>query len=126
MAGTLLIVDDEEDVLGVLTEYLSTLGYEVVPALSGHEALERLEAGIRFDVAVVDWTLPDLTGKEVIEAVRERQPDCCIVVTTGHGAEVVNEAYAGLLTGSIVRKPFTMRTLSTRVALLLEKARNER
>ncbi len=126
MAGTLLIVDDEEDVLGVLTEYLTTLGYRVVPAASGHEALERLRTTTRFDVAVVDWTLPDIGGKEVIQAVRERQPDCCIIVTTGHGAEVVNEAYAGVVGGSIVRKPFTMRTLSTRVAMLLEKARNDR
>jgi two-component system OmpR family response regulator len=126
MMGNLLIVDDEEDVLGVLAEYLTTIGYRVIPAATGREALEKLRTAAPFDVAVVDWTLPDIGGKEVIQAIRERQPDCCIVVTTGHGAEVVNEAYAGVVAGSIVRKPFTMRTLSTRVAMLLEKARNDR
>ena len=126
MMGNLLIVDDEEDVLGVLSEYLTTVGYRVTPAMSGREALERLHTAAPFDVAVVDWTLPDICGKDVIQAIRERQPDCCIVVTTGHSAEVVNEAYAGVVAGSIVRKPFTMRTLSTRVAMLLEKARNDR
>lgn len=127
MPRTLLIVDDEDDVLGVLTEYLSALGYHVVPASSGYDALEKIRTTpVPFDVAVVDWTLPDLGGREVIQAVRERQPDCQIIVTTGHGAEVVNEAYAGLLAGSIVRKPFTMRTLSMRVEMMLERARNDR
>ena len=108
MPGTLLIVDDEEDVLGVLTEYLSTLGYRVVPAASGQDALEKLQAGTPFDVAVIDWTLPDIGGREVIQAVRERQPDCRIIVTTGHGAEVVNEAYAGVLVG-IAGNDYMMR-----------------
>lgn len=121
MSGTLLIVDDEEDVLGVLTEYLSSLGYTVVDAASGEAAVEALRGPTRFDVAIVDWTLPGLSGRSVIETARALQPNCRIVVTTGHGAEVVHEASLQHAGGSIVRKPFTMRTLSTRVAMLLDK-----
>jgi DNA-binding response OmpR family regulator len=127
MLTTLLIVDDERNVLGVLTEYLSAQGYHVVPASSGSEALEKIRtAPVPFDVAVVDWSLPDLAGRDMIQAVREQQPDCRILVTTGHGADVVNEAYAGLAEGSILRKPFTMRNLAKRVELMLERGRNDR
>lgn len=124
MPGTLLIVDDEEDVLGVLHEYFTSLGYRVVSATSGEAAVAALSSGERFDVAVVDWTLPDVSGPQVIDTAHALQPGCRIVVTTGHGAEVVNETGAGQVGGSIVRKPFTMRTLSSRVAMLLEKPRS--
>ena len=126
MVGNLLIVDDEEDVLGVLSEYLSTLGYGVVAVASGREAVAHLASDARFDVAIIDWTLPDVGGRELIQVIRARQPSCRIIVTTGHGADVVNETNAGPFDGTIVRKPFTMRTLSMRVAMLLEKSRAER
>lgn len=125
MAPSLLLVDDEEDLLEVLQEYLAAQGYRVVTAATGREALERLATATPFDVALVDWTLPDIGGREVVQAIRDRHPDCRVIVTTGHGAEVVNEAHAGPLDGNIVRKPFTMRTVSTRVAMMLEKARND-
>jgi DNA-binding response OmpR family regulator len=126
MTGTLLIVEDDADVLAVLTEYLGTLGHRVVPAASGQEALERLRtSAVRFDLAVVDWTLRDLTGRDVLQALRERQPDCRIIVTTGHSADIVSDARLGVGPGGVLRKPFTMRTLALRVEMLLEQARTE-
>ena len=103
MAASLLLVDDEEDLLEVLQEYLTAQGCRVVTARTGREAVERLGTSTPFDVALVDWSLPDIGGREVVQAIRERHPDCRVIVTTGHGAEVVSEGYGGQLGGNIVR-----------------------
>ncbi|MES2639119.1 MAG: response regulator [Myxococcota bacterium] len=125
--GTLLVVDDEEDVLGVVTEYLSAQGYRVVTASSGREAMESLRvATVPFDVAVIDWTLPDVAGDDLVQHIREVQPRCPILLTTGHSDDVLADAMFGDLVASIVRKPFTMRALATQVeTLLLESSMHE-
>jgi DNA-binding response OmpR family regulator len=125
--GTLLIVDDEEDVLGIVTEYLRAQGYRVVTASSGREAIETLRvACVSFDVAVIDWTLPDVAGDDLVQHIREVQPCCPILITTGHSDDVLADAMFGDLAASIVRKPFTMRALAAHVeALLLESGMHE-
>lgn len=118
--GTLLIVEDEDDVLEVLANYLRSLGYTVHGAES-RAGTERLLAELdTIDAAIVDWSLPDGCGRDVITAIRARHPQCHFVVTTGHGAGVVNDTRDIGLPANIVRKPYTMRTLYQRVAVLLE------
>jgi DNA-binding response OmpR family regulator len=124
MTGTLLIVDDEDDVLSILAEYLAAQGHRVVQAATASEALVQIRSGHdRFDVLIVDWTLPDLPGREVLAALREAQPGCGVIITTGHGDDVVSDASAGGGVGGVLRKPFTMRTLAVRVEMLLAQRR---
>lgn len=126
MKGTLLLVDDEEDVLLVVTEFLIAQGYRVVTAASGRDAIERIEgATTPFDVAVIDWTLPDVAGGALVEHVREAQPDCAIIVTTGHSDEVLADTIFGVLADIVVRKPFTMRALAAQVESLLTSPMQE-
>lgn len=120
MRQVLLIVDDEIDVLGIVTEYLQALGYDVIGAMSGREALARIdEAEGPIAAAVVDWSLPDVSGREVIRRLRHRQPACPVVVTTGHAADVVGGELAGEPATTVLRKPFTMRSLAVRVEALV-------
>lgn len=118
--GTLLIVEDEDDVLEVLANYLRSLGYTVHGAESRGAAALLLEQLQTIDAAIVDWSLPDGCGRDVIAEIRARHPRCHFVVTTGHGAGVVSEARDVDLVANIVRKPYTMRTLYQRIAVLLE------
>lgn len=118
--GTLLIVEDEDDVLEVLANYLRSLGYSVHGAESRGAAEQLIEQLDTINAAIVDWSLPDGCGRDVIAAIRARHPRCHFVVTTGHGAGVVNESRDAVFAANIVRKPYTMRTLYQRVAVLLE------
>ena len=123
MSGTLLVVNDGEDVLDVMVEYLGALGYRVLPAGSGREAIARIEGPTRFDLAVVDWSLPDLPGRDVVLALRRRQPDCAVIVTSGHAEEGVHDLQARHLGVQLVRKPYALRALALRIGLVLEHAR---
>ncbi len=125
MKGTLLIVEDEAEVLGVMADYLTAVGYRVHTAASGQEALGRIATiAAPFDLAVIDWTLPDMSGGDVLQVLRERRPDCRVIVTTGHLADLVDDLLPSDLTGNIMRKPFALRALALRVEMLLESARN--
>lgn len=108
-----LVVDDEADLLDIVGEYLAPLGYDVRAAASGGEALARFGSE-RFDVAVVDWSMPGLAGAELLGRVRATWPEASILVVTGHGSDVV----AAETPVPILRKPFTLRALARHVQQL--------
>lgn len=115
-----LLVEDETEVRAIVAEYLEALGYEVRAAASGRAALELIGPGSEhFDVAIIDWMLPEVGGREVLARLREAQPGCPVVVTTGHGTDVVGDSVVASYSASILRKPFTMRSLAFRVEGLL-------
>jgi DNA-binding response OmpR family regulator len=124
MPARVLVVDDDEDILTIVADYLQMLGYDVVSTRSGREALGMVD-GTAFDAAVIDWTLPDADGREMLRGVKGAQPRCGVILTTGHGAEVVSEAIAGTWSASILRKPFTMRSLGLRVEVAVSGGRSE-
>ena len=77
---TVLVVDDDAEVLAVTTDMLKQLGYRVTGATSGQEALERLsEMGARPELAVLDYAMPGMNGMTLAGALRKRGfngPDC--------------------------------------------------
>lgn len=82
---SLLLVDDEEDLVTFLAHRLRNRGMEVTMALSGHEAINAaLE--LKFDVAVVDLKMPDIDGIAVIQQLQELQPFIEVLMLTGHGS----------------------------------------
>src|SRR5579863_3406283 len=67
-----LIIDDSKAMRSILGRMLRGLDFEVVQAANGHEALESLQAGGKFDIALVDWNMPEMNGFEFVRAVRAR------------------------------------------------------
>lgn len=65
-----LVVDDSRAVRNILKRMLSDLGFEVEEADNGLRALEALRGGLRADVALVDWNMPEMDGVGFIKAVR--------------------------------------------------------
>ena len=107
----ILIVDDEPAIREVVAEYLATLGHDVTAAASGKEALDVLATGEhRFDVAIVDWFMPGITGRDVVADVARRSPTTAVLVTTGRidpmsTPQIRNHPIRVLL------KPFSLRDL---------------
>ncbi|MGO6991956.1 PAS domain S-box protein [Rhizobium johnstonii] len=116
---TILVVEDDARVRRVTISRLQTLGYSVIEATNGIDALKELEAG--HDVALLfsDVAMPGMNGDELARKVRERWPRVKILLTSGfsepHAAEKEIEAGAGWL-----KKPSTASEMSTRLRLLLD------
>lgn len=78
--ATVLVVDDEESLADLYVERLET-EYTVRAAYTGGEALEKLDEDV--DVVLLDRRMPDLTGDEVLETIRERGYECRVAMLTG-------------------------------------------
>lgn len=118
----LLLVDDEEDVLDVMAEYLRAVGHDVTPESSGRRARDRiLDEAARFDLALVDWMLPDVPGRELVLLLQRHKPACKVLLATAHGDDVVSDAIVGANLVGILRKPFTMNGVRAQVEAALGK-----
>jgi putative two-component system response regulator len=111
-----LIVDDDEIALELLSAAITSAGYEVSTARDGCEALETLRTGL-FRVVITDWEMPNMDGIELCRKIRERQSSSyvyVILVTSREGAHNVVE---GLDSGAddFISKPFHPAELSLRV-----------
>lgn len=97
-AGRILLVDDEEEILHLLTRRLTRKGYEVTTATDGSKALAAFQHGA-FDVAILDFMMPGMNGLELAEQCRARHPDLRILMMTGSpvNAEIAAKGYACLL-----------------------------
>src|ERR1700674_842003 len=84
--GTVLIVDDQEEVREIAAIHLEALGYEIIQAANGRAALDLLEVGgaPAMDVLLVDYAMPGISGAEVIRAARQARPNLPAVLMTGY------------------------------------------
>jgi CheY-like chemotaxis protein len=87
---TVLLVEDEERVRQVATEVLERCGYRVLAAESAGAALARArQYRGRIELLLTDVVLPDMSGRELAERLRERRPDTRVLFTSGYTNEVV-------------------------------------
>jgi two-component system NtrC family response regulator len=100
-----LIIDDEADVCTFFRRLLNRAGYGVTTASNKPQALKALETE-RFNVALVDLKLPDTDGLTLLKAIKERQPNCEVIIMTGYST--VKTAVAAMQLGAYeyLEKPF--------------------
>ena len=84
-AVRVLLVDDEEELVATIQERLEMRGIEAEAVTTGNDALECIKTS-RFDVVVVDLKMPGFDGTEVVQRIREHQPDVHVLLITGHGS----------------------------------------
>lgn len=113
-----LIVDDASPVVVLCVNVLQALGYAVKGANSGDAALDILRKE-RFDMMVLDYKMPGLTGFEVFVQARVLDPDLAVVLVTGHGTSAIADEANRLGFASILLKPFTSDELRSTVEKVL-------
>ncbi len=116
----ILLVDDEQSVQKLLAYPLRKEGYEVVSALDGREALDRLQDGV-FDLVVLDVMLPNLDGFEVCRQVRARSA-VPIIMLTAKAEEIDKVLGLELGADDYITKPFSVREFRSRVKAVLRRA----
>lgn len=116
---TILVVDDDAAVLKTTLRLLSSLGYLVVPALSGGEALQLLDSHSEIDLILADYAMPTMSGAELAKTIKTTRPALPVILVTGYGNREVIE---GFNETRILQKPYTEDELILRI----RRAINER
>lgn len=119
---TILIVEDEDSIRGLLVRVLEKRGYRVLEAGDGAGALEVFRReGKAVDLALIDLVLPDLDGSELLGRLREMGgDDLPAIVTSGYGEERAREAGFPDQNTEFLPKPFDPTQLADRIVGMLE------
>lgn len=117
--STVLIVDDENDILEIIAEYAKQMGYNTVLARSGTEALEALKKN-DINLIVLDIMLPDFNGYEIADRVRKEKRVPIIMLSAKSEEE---DKLKGFELGIVdyVTKPFSPKELMARIKVNLSK-----
>ncbi|MFN7914416.1 MAG: PAS domain S-box protein [Vicinamibacterales bacterium] len=114
--GTILLVEDEQAVLQLTERVLGRLGYTVVAAHSPRRALALADAyDGQFDLLMTDVIMPEMNGRELLAALREKWPRLRCLFTSGYTAEVIAEQGGSREEVALLRKPWTRDDLAARV-----------
>ncbi len=120
----ILVIEDESELRALLTEFLGRGGHSVIALGSGREALELLQSQVsRVDAAIIDWHLPGISGRDVIEAILDRFPNTPIIITTGDLNERLRVGGADEKAVEVLFKPYSLRALRSRVEVLAAEAK---
>jgi two-component system, chemotaxis family, chemotaxis protein CheY len=115
-----LVIDDSRAMRSILTRFMTDLGFDVIQAGDGAEALAELDGGARPDVALVDWNMPVMDGLTFIKRCRSnpeyRDVVLMMVTTESEQSQIVRALAAGA--HEYVIKPFTQDVIAEKLALL--------
>ena len=121
--GRILLVDDERGVIEVCSEMLETLGYEVLIAESGPEAITILKTETAsVDLVILDMVMPGMNGFETYEKIREISPDSRVLVCSGYSKE--EEVMQMIEKGcdDYLYKPFDVAMLSEKLQAVFHRS----
>jgi PAS domain S-box-containing protein len=119
--GTILLIDDEKMILDVGCELLEELGYTVLSALSGKDALEIFKKNSKkIDLVIMDMIMPGMGGGETFDHLRDINPDIKVLLSSGYSVD--GQATKILRRGcnGFIQKPFNLNQLSEKIGKIME------
>lgn len=111
---TLLVVDDNKELVKIIKTYLRRRGFNILTAYTAHEALRIIEKE-KIDVMLLDLMLPDMPGQDVLKLIREMNSDIGIIVITG--VKDIQTAVELMKAGAddYITKPFRLSELEEKI-----------
>ena len=122
MTETILLVDDEEVVRDVTLNMLKIMGYNVITAMNGKDAVEIYKkTRMDIDLVMLDMVMPSMGGSEAFDRLKKINPDIKVILLSGYSinseaAEILKRGCNGFL-----QKPFTVKELSQKLLDILDK-----
>ncbi len=121
-SGTILLVDDESSIIDVYSEFLSDIGYNVIVAMDGKEAVDKFKKyGDNIDIVILDLNIPEKSGSVVYDEVKRLKPDVKVIITTGFSFNGEVQELLDKGVDSYLKKPFDMKEMSQLLHFLLHK-----
>jgi CheY-like chemotaxis protein len=118
---TILLADDEETVLEVTKEILESLGYKVLSAHGGQEAINVYKTdGSKIDLIILDMIMPGMGGGEAFEILKGMNPDVRIILSSGYSADGQAKEILEKGVKAFLQKPFQIHELSQTVRKALD------
>ncbi len=114
----LLVVDDDEEILGIVRDMLRFRGYGVVAAADGEKALEIIERE-EFDLVLTDLGMPGVNGWDVARTAKEKNPELPVILLTGWGAQYEEENLHDRGVDLVLSKPLSWEKLTETINKLL-------
>jgi len=113
---TILLIEDEEIVMEINRELLALLGYHVLAAMTGKEAIVITETfdGV-IDLALLDIQLPDINGDRLFPVIKKTRPDMKVIVCSGYSLDGPAEKILKAGAHGFIQKPFTLKVLSEKL-----------
>ncbi|MDH3344719.1 MAG: response regulator, partial [Desulfobacteraceae bacterium] len=119
---TILLVDDEEDVVEMMHLMLERLGYRVFPKTSSIETLEEFRREPeKFDLVITDQTMPKMTGIELIQKLMRIRPDIPIILCTGFNEKITEDNIKSLGIGALISKPVRVKEIALKIREVLNR-----
>ncbi len=117
----LLVAEDEPHIRRILVTLLEASGFQVDVARNGREALDRLRGDARYDMVLTDLLMPETTGLELLELIRDLpgRRDLPVIVLTAKGQDADRDRAYALGAADFITKPFSPKKLLNRVDQIL-------
>ncbi|SIQ21782.1 DNA-binding response regulator, OmpR family, contains REC and winged-helix (wHTH) domain [Aeromonas sp. RU39B] len=122
MKNKILVVDDDPGVCQLLTDVLSEHVFDVISAMAARPALEQLQRDNDIALVLLDLRLPDMSGLQLLQQIRQYYPNLPVIMLTGLASE--SDMVVGLEMGAddYIGKPFVPRVVVARVKAVLRRA----
>ena len=119
--GTVLVVDDEEQVLKVCAKLLERMGYEVLTASSGRQALEVVRQNReRISLVLLDMVMPDMSGRQSYDALQQVAPGIKVLLCSCYSVDGQAQVILAHGCNGFIQKPFDALALSAKVREILQ------
>jgi len=112
----ILLVDDDELIRDAVAPLLEVLGHTAVTAPGGAQALEKLKAGLKVDLVILDMNMPGMSGAETLPRILGICPGMSVIMATGYSDHEIAPLLEGRPSVSSIRKPFSLKELQVKIA----------
>ena len=110
-SGTVLLVDDEETVRAIGSEMLRELGFTVITAEDGRDAVEVFKTRKDIDFVILDLTMPHMDGEQCFSELRQLKPELKIIMSSGFNQQEVTQRFVGKGLAGFIQKPYRLSAL---------------
>jgi CheY-like chemotaxis protein len=118
---TILIVDDEDMIIDVGQALIKRLGYHVLTAKSGREAVEVVKRiGLEIDLVILDMVMPNMDGGKTFDQIRHICPEIPVMLSSGYAINGQAESIMKKGCSGFIQKPFSVSVLSQKIRQLLD------
>jgi two-component system, cell cycle sensor histidine kinase and response regulator CckA len=120
--GTVLVIDDEPYVAKALSRLLHSMGFQVLAATAGQEAVELCHArGDEIDVILLDMFLQETTSQKTLRQIRTLRPGIKVILMSGHDKAESTDGFAGMRLDGFLPKPVDYTELENTVRAVLAR-----